>query len=327
MTSSLTSTNVASTSSYRPPAIAALPTPPTPPTPPPAPASNAPERGELGAFLRSLEAKNRSTATIRAYAADVRQLLGWLAENTLSPAPERVTRADVTAYFAALGRRGLTGTTRARKLAAVREFFRFLEETDRILRSPCAGVATPRKEQRLRTFLRPEEYARMLAQAGGSARDDAILQVFLQTGVRVGELCALSVADVDLDARTLTVRSGKGVQALRGWLRVRPASPSDALFVNRDGWPLGARGVRDLVARYRTAAGITRRATPHSLRHTFATHKAEQGARGQGGEPLPAAALARARHPQYHAALRPPEPPDRPARDGGDQPVIVDSAP
>ena len=57
-----------------------------------------------------------------------------------------MTRADVTAYFAALGRRGLTGTTRARKLAAVREFFRFLEETDRIPRSPCAGVATPRKE-------------------------------------------------------------------------------------------------------------------------------------------------------------------------------------
>src|SRR6266508_3475544 len=129
----------------------------------------------------------------------------------------------------------------------------------------------------------------MLALAGANARDFAILQVFLQTGVRVGELCALSVADVDLDACTLIVRAGKGMrareielerrgtQALRAWLRVRPPGPSDALFTTRDGWPLGARGVRDLVARYRCGAGITRHATPHSLRHTFATHKAEQG--------------------------------------------------
>jgi integrase/recombinase XerD len=112
---------------------------------------------------------------------------------------------------------------------------------------------------------------------------------FLQTGLRVSELCALTLEDTDLVNKTLQVRSGKGMtartielekkgtQALKTWLSVRPTSPSVRLFLNRDNDPLGERGVQKLLARYCQLAGITKRISPHSLRHTFASFKAEAG--------------------------------------------------
>lgn len=129
----------------------------------------------------------------------------------------------------------------------------------------------------------------MLSLAGGNPRDYAILQVFLQTGVRVSELCNLKTCDVDLEGRSLKVTVGKGmaareielekkgVLAVKSYLAVRPQSLDDHLFLNRDGEPIGERGVRKLVVKYRTRAGITKKASCHSLRHTFATFKAEKG--------------------------------------------------
>jgi integrase/recombinase XerC len=191
--------------------------------------------------------------------------------------------------MAELGRRGLTGVSRARKISAIREYFRFFEENGEIARSPANAIETPKKERPGRTSLRPEEYTRMLSLAGGHPRDYAILQVFLQTGVRVSELCDLRINDLDLDGRTLRVRDGKGmaareielekkgIQAIRNWLAVRPPILDDRLFLNKDGEPISERGVRKLVVKYRVGAGISKRASCHSLRHTFATYKAEKG--------------------------------------------------
>src|ERR687893_1786954 len=129
----------------------------------------------------------------------------------------------------------------------------------------------------------------MVSEAAGHPRDYCILQVFLQTGVRVAELCGLRVDDVDLVAKVLRVRAGKGgvfrdialekkgLRALKGWLAVRPRVLSDRLFVNRYGDPLSERGVRKLIAKYRVSAGITKKAMPHYLRHTFASYKARRG--------------------------------------------------
>ena len=183
----------------------------------------------------------------------------------------------------------LSGTTRARKLAAIREFFRFLAAQGLVAKNPTLGVQTPKKERGSRTALRSDEYTKLLSLAGGHPRDYAILQVFLQTGIRVSELCALTRSDIDFETRTVHVGNGKGqkartialekkgIQAIRSYLAVRPESLHDALFLNYQGEPLGERGVRKMLAKYLKASGITKKISPHSLRHTFATHKAERG--------------------------------------------------
>ena len=245
---------------------------------------------DLPRFLNALQGRNRSEATIRAYSSDLHQFSGWLSENNLAiHHAADVTRTDVVDFLADLGRRDVTGVSRARKLAALRELFRHLQNEGRIDKSPTTGVETPKRERPGRAFLRPDEYSRMLSLAGGNPRDYAILQVFLQTGVRVSELCALRIDDVDLTSGTLVITAGKGgigrtvelekkgLQAIRSWLKMRPTTSSDRLFLNYTGEPISERGVRKLVVKYRDAAGITKKASCHSLRHTFATHKAEAG--------------------------------------------------
>ncbi len=244
----------------------------------------------LTAFLRDLSGKNKSVATCKAYQTDLSQFFIFLTANSVTAtAPAAVTKLDISEYLSALAKDGLSGVSRARKLAAIREYFRFLESFSYIGKSPVVGIATPKKEQPTRTALRPEEYLKMLAQAGGNPRDYAILQVFLQTGIRVSELCDLLTTDIDLAARTLTVRTGKGmrsriialekkgVQALKSYLAVRPETPSAHLFLNKYGQPLTERAIQMLVKAYREQAGISKPATPHSFRHTFGTYKAEKG--------------------------------------------------
>lgn len=241
------------------------------------------------AFLRALEGSNHSPLTVRAYGTDVGQFVAWLREtNATIETPTDVARLDVTEYLAHLAGRKLSGVTRARKLAALREWFRHLVQTGAVAESPVAGVGTPKREQRGRNYLSPEEYNRLLAAAGGNGRDFCILTLFLQTGVRISELCALRLGDIDLGARTLQVRAGKGMKArtialekkgiaaLKGWLKLR-GKEEGILFLNRYGDPLSEWGVRDLLAKYCAQAGITKRITPHSLRHTCASHKARSG--------------------------------------------------
>src|SRR4051794_16224149 len=180
-------------------------------TPTPLPAAFETSRE---AFLASLIGKNRSEATLRAYSADIGQFVQFLTENNVCiVSPADVTRDDVTEYLTQLGKRGLSGVTRARKLAALREYFRFLLARGALTTSPLEHIDTPKKERTNRTVLRAEEYHKLLSLAGGNARDFAIFQVFLQAGLRVSELCALAIADIDLKAGTLLVREGKGQAA------------------------------------------------------------------------------------------------------------------
>src|SRR6266568_8150971 len=146
------------------------------------------EKG-LTAFLDAMLGKNRSAATLRAYRTDVLQFIAFLTENNVAITEAGdVGRVDVLEYLAALAKKGLTGVARARKVSAIREYFRYLEGVGAIERSPTAGIDTPKREKHTRQFLRSDEYTKMLSLAGGNPRDYAILQVFLQTGVRVSEL-------------------------------------------------------------------------------------------------------------------------------------------
>ncbi len=246
------------------------------------------EKG-VAIFLDGLSGKNRSQATIRAYHTDLLQFLTFLHEtNVLIAMPKDVRKIDVLEFFSHLAKKDLTGVARARKMSAIREYFRFLEGVGQIPKSPVVGVETPKREKNTRQFLRSDEYTRMLSLAGASPRDYAILQVFLQTGIRVSELASLRTQDIDLLKPSLTVRGKgkvsreialekKGIQALKSYLAVRPETYSDRLFLNYMGEPISERGIRKLVVKYTKAAGITKRVSCHTLRHTFATYKAEKG--------------------------------------------------
>lgn len=257
------------------------------------PYSKEPLAESLIAFLRSLEGKNRSEATRRAYHTDLLQFFIWLKENnSYATSPDKITKADVTEFLTACARRGLSGLSRARKLAALREYYRYLVDNELIIKAPTSGVETPKKERNTRSYLVPQEYHSVLSAAGGNSRDYAIFQVFLQTGLRVSELCALHLGDLELNARPyplLHVRLGKGmrartlalekkaVQALKNYLAQRGHSLTEAVFLNYTGEAISERGVRKVVAKYVRAAGISKKVSPHSLRHTFATQKAEKG--------------------------------------------------
>src|SRR5919197_2626197 len=246
------------------------------------------EKG-LAAFADTLLGKNRSETTVRAYKTDVLQFIAFLHENNVAVTHiGDVRKVDVLEYLAALAKRGLTGVARARKLSALREYFRFCESLGLLEKSPTAGIDTPKREKHSRHYLRSDEFTKTLSLAGGNPRDYAILQVFLQTGIRVSELAGLTLTDVDLHKPAITVRGKgnsereialekRGVQALKNYLAVRPECLSDILFLNYKGEPISERGIRKLVVKYRKNAGITKRESCHPLRHTFATYKAEKG--------------------------------------------------
>jgi site-specific recombinase XerD len=161
-------------------------------------------------FLTSLRARNTSVLTEQAYATDIRQFIAWQAETSVvGQTITSVTKTDIIEYLSYLASLNRSGVTRARKLASLREFFRYLHEQELIPLSPAALVAIPKKERKAQTYLRPEEYARLLSTAGSHPRDFAILQLFLQTGIRVSELVQLTLADVDLINKVIKV-SGKG---------------------------------------------------------------------------------------------------------------------
>ena len=243
----------------------------------------------LESFLRTLRARNLSSNTITAYGADVGQFTSWVVSTDVSiTRPDQVTRSTITDYLAHLAGNGSSGVTRARKLASLREFFRCLTKEGVISVSPAASVEMPIKERKQRVYLRPDEFSKMLAVAGGNPRDFAILQLFLQTGIRVSELVNLRTGDVDFEGRTITITGKgrnqreivlekKGTQALANYLDRRPDSFDDHLFLSYQGTGLSLTAVKKLVIKYRDLAGISKRISCHSLRHTFATYKASRG--------------------------------------------------
>src|SRR5205085_5073336 len=192
------------------------------------------EKG-LATFLDGLHGKNRSSATIRAYASDIAQFISFLHANNVSVrTPADVEKVDVVEHLSSLAKRELTGIARARKMSALREYFRFVEGIGVITKSPTTGIETPKREKNGRQVLRSDEYTKMLSLAGANPRDYAILQVFLQTGIRVSELAHLKLTDIDFIKPSITVRGKgnaqreialekKGIQALRSYLAVRMA--------------------------------------------------------------------------------------------------------
>jgi len=252
-------------------------------------------------FLRS--ERNASPETVRAYIREVADLLDFLEGDPGEVAPGAgwggVTPGDLRGYLAARFP-GRTGATVARKIAAVRSFFSFLEEQGEVRGNPAVGLTSPRREVRLPGFLPVDEMLDLLraSQPPGwrGSRNTAILELLYSSGLRVGELVSLRKRDLSPGEGTVRV-TGKGRKtrvvpvgeqagrALAGYLADCPhpdppgAGEGDApLFRNARGGALTARSVARILARSLETAGIGRRLSPHGIRHSFATHLLESGA-------------------------------------------------
>ncbi len=252
---------------------------------------------EIERYLVHLEeGRNASTHTIRAYSADLVHLAGFLEGHGISAAAE-ITTLHLRMWLADLTETGLSPVTRARKLSAVRAFFRFLARKELVPGNPAAALRSPRRPGRLPKFLTTAETSRLLSAPGEedrfATRDRAILEFLYSTGCRVGELVALSEEDVDQRGAVARIM-GKGrrerlaplgsfaLEALREWFPERLALVAslreNALFLNRYGTRLSARSVGRLLEKYTLRSGLSRRISPHALRHSFATHLLEAGA-------------------------------------------------
>lgn len=253
-------------------------------------------RHAIGAFLRHLEReRNVSPHTLRAYRQDLKGLSSHLRQELGREArPADVDHLLLRAFLARLHREGLTKATAARKLASLRTFFRYLCREGVLAKNPARALQSPRLERRIPPHLEEAEVARLLDVPGESPaclRARAILELLYATGLRCAELVGLDIEEVDIDARMVRV-VGKGGkervvpfgrrarEALMTYLASKPSvyTQNYPIFTNRNGGRLTDRTVRRIVAGRVRAVALERHISPHTLRHSFATHLLERGA-------------------------------------------------
>jgi site-specific recombinase XerD len=244
-------------------------------------------------FLKALEGNNFSTESIRAYSADIAQFIAFLQLTRVDwNNPKKLERLDIVGFMNRLAGLRRTGTTRARKLASIRHFLKFLKENDIIAGNPAETVIRARKEEKDPTVLFKNEYKALLFEAQGNSRDYAILLTFLKSGIRESELAALEIGDIDIVHDELIVREGKGKKerkiplmpelkrALKQYLADRDQQDNivddETFFLARNGTSLNPSSIRKLIKKYYTKAGV-RKSGVHTLRHTFSAHNANNG--------------------------------------------------
>lgn len=257
----------------------------------------------LGKFLDDLEhRRGLSPHTLKSYHSDLEQFIRFLGEEWDIPPerlrPEKVDTLTLRSFLAQLHRQGKARSSIARKLAALRTFFRFLVREGRLVKNPTRGVATPRLDKKIPARLEEKQVEQFLdcpdLTTPFGRRDKAILELIYGTGLRVGELVSLDRSVTDLDEMLVRVL-GKGgkerivpfgepaAEALNLYMRdrsiwVRKGPGTDALFLNRRGSRLTQRSVHRMVRKYLNQAALHAGLSPHSLRHAFATHLLERGA-------------------------------------------------
>lgn len=280
------------------------------PAPPSAEAHNAETQGAevqsdgtdaAEIFLKYLRyERNMSPETIRAYEKDLHQFLRFFSRDDGSQLnPAKFDALQLREYLSYLKDKNYQKTTVVRKLATIRSFYKCLLRKGIVSTNPLADIPTPKVEKKVPHFLSTDEVETLLNAPQGnsfqSVRDRAILETLYSTGLRVSELTALNVSDLDMSSEVIKAR-GKGdrdrivplgsfaLQAIRRYEETRSQVPNinekdpDALFLNRFGDRLSSRSIRKIIDKYIKITGMSEKTSPHTLRHSFATHLLNRGA-------------------------------------------------
>jgi integrase/recombinase XerC len=248
--------------------------------------------------------KSASNLTLLSYRTDLGQFFDFLSREYEKPfgelSTEMINHKTVRKYLADMQASGMSRATMARKLASLRSFVKYMCREDILPGNPIANVSTPKQDRRLPRFLYPTEIDMLLNAPDTSkslgCRDKAILETMYASGVRVSELVAINLADIDWGEETILIR-GKGnkerlaplgrqarmallnyIENSRGLLMQASKPANDAVFLNRFGGRLSGRSIRNIIDKYVEEVAITQKVSPHTLRHSFATHLLNGGA-------------------------------------------------
>ncbi len=238
--------------------------------------------------------KGASEHTTKNYGIDLREFVKFNEGKELSG----LTYLDIRSFLAFLKTREYSKSSISRKLACLRSFFKFLVRENILAQNPTAGIATPKKEKRLPSFMNPDEITKLLDSPAKNSweekRDKAILEMLYSSGLRVSELAGLNHDDLDFFQGLVRVR-GKGkkerivpvgqtaLNSLRAYGDMKaPRETANAikkpLFISRIGSRLTDRSVRRMILKYVKRTGLGKEISPHTFRHSFATHMLDRGA-------------------------------------------------
>ncbi|MCH2113765.1 MAG: tyrosine recombinase XerC [Pirellulales bacterium] len=256
---------------------------------------------KIGKFLQHLHVERAASPhTLKSYREDLETLVEYFQDNQgQCPDPGSLTSVQLRGYLSALHDAGYAKASIARKLASLRSFYRYGQREDWVDSNPAKALRNPRKAKKLPHFLGTSEISKLLGAPSGDTpmglRDRAILETLYSAGLRVSELVDLGDTDIDFPQGIVRVR-GKGrkerlaplgsyaARALKRWLKNRilssklPAGSAAPVFVNRFGTRLTSRSVGRMLEKYLSLTGLDGRTSPHTLRHSFATHLLDQGA-------------------------------------------------
>jgi len=236
-------------------------------------------------FIDFLKTKKHSSATVLAYGKDIDQLTSFLGELEKHQIHD-VSKDDIQAFLGTLADKGYTPKSLSRKLNSTRTFYRFLKVNEYITDDPSLLVSHPHYELAAPRILKPTEYRALRDAARNDARMYAIIEILLQTGIRIGELADIRLADVKEDGiyirphekheeRTVPLNK-PAKEALQRYLQVRPQISDNHVFITKSGKPFLVRNIRTAIERYFRIAGIEN-AKVNDLRHTFVAHHLKHG--------------------------------------------------
>lgn len=238
-------------------------------------------------FIGHLKGKSRASATILAYSKDIDQLVAFI-EKLSKTDPKEVLVEDLEAFMNSMLKANYTPKSVSRKTNSTKTFFKFLKESNLIIEDIATKVAHPKFENKPPRILTKLEYRALRDTAKADTRMIAVIELLLQTGIRIGELAKLRVEDVKIaeeilhvppfeDTRERDIPLNKSASdAVARYLEIRPKSPSHALFITKTGRPLLIRNIRTAIDRFFRLAGI-KSAKVNDLRHTWVTHQLQSG--------------------------------------------------